>query len=82
MITTVAGNGIAGFSGDNGPAVDAQLNHPQGLGVDAAGNLYIADSDNLRVRKVSNGFITTIAGNGRCAYNTTGCPVTGDGVYP
>lgn len=81
-ITTVAGTGIAGFSGDNGPAVDAQLNHPQGLGVDAAGNLYIADSDNLRVRKVSNGIITTIAGNGVCGYRSTGCPPTSVGVYP
>ena len=82
VITTVAGTGIAGFSGDNGPATDAQLNSPQGIGLDAAGNLYIADTNNLRVRKVSNGIITTIAGNGRCAYMTTGCPVAGEGVYP
>jgi sugar lactone lactonase YvrE len=82
VITTVAGTEIAGFSGDNGPATDAQLNHPQGIGLDAAGNLYIADSNNLRVRKVSNGIITTIAGNGVCAYMTTGCPATGVGVYP
>jgi hypothetical protein len=82
VITTVAGTGIAGFNGDNGPATDAQLNHPNGIGVDAAGNLYIADSGNLRVRKVSNGIITTIAGNGVCGYRSTGCQATGDGVYP
>ena len=66
VITTVAGNGTAGFSGDNGPATSAQLNHPQGVAVDSAGNLYIADTANNRIRKVSNGVITTVAGNGTC----------------
>jgi uncharacterized protein (TIGR03437 family) len=64
VITTVAGNGSFGFSGDNGPATNAQLNFPEGVAVDSAGNLYIADSGNDRVRKVSNGVITTVAGNG------------------
>jgi trimeric autotransporter adhesin len=64
IITTYAGNGIQGFSGDNGPATGAQLYFPQGIGVDSAGNLYIADSFNFRIRKVSNGVITTFAGNG------------------
>ncbi len=64
VITTVAGNGIAGFSGDNGPATSAQLNYPMGVAVDSAGNLYIADVGNNRIRKVSNGVITTVAGNG------------------
>jgi uncharacterized repeat protein (TIGR01451 family) len=63
-LTLVAGNGSQGFSGDNGPATSASLNFPNGLAVDAAGNVYIADSSNNRVRKVSNGTITTIAGNG------------------
>ena len=64
VITTVAGNGTLGFSGDNGPATSAQLNIPVGVAVDPAGNLYIADSWNNRIRKVSNGVITTVAGNG------------------
>ena len=46
IITTVAGDGIAGFGGDGGPASQAQLNHPEGVAVDARGNLFIADTDN------------------------------------
>jgi hypothetical protein len=53
--TTVAGNGFLGFSGDGGPATSAALNFPAGVVVDAAGNLYIADSTNNRVRKVTPG---------------------------
>jgi uncharacterized protein (TIGR03437 family) len=64
MITTVAGNGNPGFSGDGGPAINASLYYPQGVAVDSAGNLYIADSSNNRIRKVSGGVITTVAGNG------------------
>ena len=64
VITTVAGTVTVGFSGDGGPAVVAQLSLPEGIAVDAAGNLYIADTLNERIRKVSNGFITTIAGGG------------------
>jgi sugar lactone lactonase YvrE len=63
-LVQVAGNLSAGFSGDNGPAIKAQLRHPTGVAVDAAGNLYIADSDNNRVRKVSGGVIATVAGGG------------------
>ena len=130
MITTVAGNGTKGFSGDNGPATSAQLSdpsgvavdsagnlyiadmqpaHPQGLewrdhhrggkrdgglqrrqrpghqrpvelspgvAVDSAGNLYIADYDNYRIRKVSNGVITTVAGNGTEGYSGDNGPAT------
>ena len=64
VITTVAGNGTKGFSGDNGPAVNARLNAPEGIGVDPAGILYIADFGNNRIRKVSSGVITTVAGGG------------------
>ncbi len=65
IITTVAGNGTRGFSGDGGAAVSAQLNGPFGVAVDAAGNLYIADTNNQVVRQVSpNGTISTVAGTG------------------
>jgi sugar lactone lactonase YvrE len=60
--TVVAGNGHAGFSGDGGPATAASLSSPNGVAVDSAGNLYIADSQNARIRKVSGGTITTVAG--------------------
>ena len=62
-ITTIAGTGEFGFGGDGGPATDARLALPNGMAVDGAGNLYIADSGNHRIRKVdSSGTITTIAG--------------------
>jgi trimeric autotransporter adhesin len=61
-IATVAGNGIAGYGGDTGPATAAQLNFPAGLAFDRAGALYIADSSNHRARKVSSGVITTVLG--------------------
>src|SRR5580704_5452041 len=62
ILTRVAGNGTNGFSGDNGPAVNAQLYGPSGLALDRAGNLYIADTINGRIRKVMNGIITTVPG--------------------
>jgi NHL repeat len=69
LITTVAGSGIAGFAGDGGPATNAQLNHPTGVVVDAAGGILIADQHNYRVRRVDpSGTITTIAGTGFSGY--------------
>jgi sugar lactone lactonase YvrE len=76
VITTVAGNGTPGFSGDNGPATSAQLNGPEGIAVDSAGNLYIGDSGNYRIRKVSGGVITTVAGNGTEGYSGDNGPAT------
>lgn len=64
-ITTIAGNGVKGFSGDGGPATSASLATPLGMAMDSFGNLYIADGDNNRVRRISpGGVITTVAGNG------------------
>jgi sugar lactone lactonase YvrE len=64
-ISTYAGTGLAGSSGDNGPAIAAQLNRPTGLALDAAGDLLIADEDNHRLRRIApSGTITTIAGSG------------------
>ena len=65
IISTVAGNGTAGFSGDGGAATSAEVNHPRGVVVDALGNIYIGDTDNSRIRKVApGGIISTVAGNG------------------
>ncbi|MCA1690954.1 MAG: hypothetical protein LC733_01680, partial [Actinobacteria bacterium] len=89
-ITTVAGNGTRGFSGDGGPAVDAQLDFgtsawepPGGLALDVAGTLFIFDAVSPRVRKVDvTGIITTVAGSGEKARTTTGVPATSTSVYP
>jgi uncharacterized protein (TIGR03437 family) len=77
IISTVAGNGIKGFSGDGGTATSATLREPEALAVDAAGNLYIADSTNQRIRKVSpSGIISTVAGTGTWAFSADGGPAT------
>ena len=78
IIMTVAGNGSAGFSGDGGPATSAELATPAAVALDAAGNLYIADHDNNRVRKVdaTTGTITTVAGNGTAGYSGDGGAAT------
>jgi uncharacterized protein (TIGR03437 family) len=68
VITTVAGNGTAGFSGDGGPATAASLNYPDGIAVDSAGNLYIADGGNNRIRKVTGQTISTLAGNSTAGF--------------
>ena len=73
IITTIAGNGTAAFSGDGGFATNAALNQPTGIAIDASGNLYLSVEPDKRVRKVAtNGIITTVAGNG-------GSGSTGDG---
>ncbi|TAK62615.1 MAG: hypothetical protein EPO22_07345, partial [Dehalococcoidia bacterium] len=78
IITTVAGTGVAGYSGDGGPATAAKLNYPVGLAIDGAGNVYIADKNNHVVREVraSDGAIVTVAGNGTSAYGGDGGPAT------
>ncbi|TXS44271.1 RICIN domain-containing protein [Streptomyces sp. t39] len=76
-ISTVAGTGTAGYKGDNGPAVSAQLKTPRGITVDSAGDLYVADSENHRVRKITaDGKITTIAGSGTAGFGGDGGPAT------
>jgi uncharacterized protein (TIGR03437 family) len=68
-ISTIAGNGKSGYSGDGQPATSAQLNKPEAVAVDAGGGIYISDYFNNRVREVVNGVITTVAGNGLCCYS-------------
>src|SRR5262249_48624125 len=80
-ITTIAGNGSSGYSGDGGLATDAQLgsqlNYPVALAADSSGNLYIADGDNNMIRMVSkDGIITTAAGTGAAGYSGDGGPAT------
>ena len=75
-IRVVAGNGLRGFSGDDGPATSASLNRPLGVAVDAQGDLYIGDTENHRIRKVSRGIISTYAGNGNAAFGGDGGPAT------
>jgi uncharacterized repeat protein (TIGR03803 family) len=77
IITTVAGNWTYGYSGDGDPATAAALNGPRGVAVDTAGNLFIADMLNNRIRKVdANGIITTVAGNGTGSYAGDGGAAT------
>ena len=94
-LTTFAGTGDVGFAGDNGPANKAVLNNPVGLAIDAAGNIYIADANEFRIRVVSpTGIISTVAGSGHFGYVgdggsalsaylnfATGVAVNGSGIY-
>jgi len=75
-ISTYAGNGTAGFSGDSGAPTSAQLSSPLGLAIDSSGNLYIVDSVNQRVRKISGGNIMTVAGNGTAGFSGDGKAAT------
>jgi trimeric autotransporter adhesin len=77
VISTVAGTGVEGFSGDEGPAISALLDSPSYVALDNAGNLYVTDSGNNRVRRISpSGIITTVAGNGTRGYSGDGGPAT------
>lgn len=84
IITTIAGTGVAGFNGDDRPAITAQLATPAGLAIDAAGRLYIADLGNHRVRRVdADGIIRTVAGNGARDFSGDGGPAAAASLaYP
>jgi gliding motility-associated-like protein len=83
IINTIAGTGAAGYSGNGGPALQAQMNKPSGITLDAAGNLYIADSYNQMIHRVDavTGVITTIAGNGNQGYSGDGGPALNASFY-
>src|ERR1700751_247233 len=74
IISTIAGNGTGGYSGDGTLATSAEINNPFGVAVDPSGNIFIADKNNNRIRKIdaNTGIITTVAGTGSAGY-------TGDG---
>jgi hypothetical protein len=73
IITTIAGTGVPGYSGDGGPATAAQFNQPQSIAVDISGNIYIGEEDNLVVRKIdASGIITTFAGNNIAGFSGDG----------
>ncbi len=82
IITTIAGNGMVGFGGDGGLAINAKFNDPEGIAVDQAGNLFVADYWNFRIRKINtSGVITTIAGTGVGGYEGDGGQATAANVY-
>src|SRR5438270_4775598 len=76
VITTIAGNGEAGYARDGGPAVRASLNEPYGIAIDRAGDIFVADRLNRRVRRIdaASGIITTLTGTGEAAYSGDGGP--------
>ncbi|MEO6323410.1 MAG: hypothetical protein ABIT01_08340 [Thermoanaerobaculia bacterium] len=77
VISTIAGTGTAGFSGDGGPATEAQLNSPFGIGVDAAGSIFVADRFNQRIRRITaSGVISTVVGTGTAGFSGDGGPAT------
>lgn len=83
IITTIAGVGTPGYSGDLGPATSAQLNYPWDIALDSNGNIYIADLQNHRIRKVdkNTGIISTVAGTGYGGYNGDGQPANAASLY-
>jgi trimeric autotransporter adhesin len=81
IVANVAGNGAAGYTGDNGTATSAQLNNPNGLALDRTGALYIADTGNNVIRRVSGGIISTVAGTGIAGKTGDSGPATDANLY-
>jgi len=82
IISTIAGNGTQGYSGDGGPAIAAEFQYAYGVAVDASGNIYVADYDNNRIRMVNtSGIINTVAGNGTKGYSGDGKQATAAEIY-
>lgn len=81
IVTTVAGTGTEGFTGDGGPATSARIGYVYGLKVDVDGNLYFSDASNQRIRRVGvNGIIVTVAGNGGSGFSGDGGPAIAAGL--
>lgn len=78
VITTIGGTGVAGYSGDGGPAIEARFDTPHGIAADPAGNVYVADPPNQRIRRIdaATGIVTTVAGNGTSGFSGDGGPAT------
>ena len=83
MISTIAGTGTAGYSGDGGQATSAAIKYPHGIALDSSGNVYFSDNSNYRVRKIttSTGIISTYAGTGSTIYSGDGDQATAAGLY-
>lgn len=81
IITTVAGDGTCGYGGDGGAATSAKLNWPEDVAADGAGNVYVVDYGNCRIRRVAGGDITTFAGNGTCAHSGDGGLATSASLF-
>jgi hypothetical protein len=81
IISTFAGNGSCGYSGNGGPAIGAQLYYPFGIFIDPQNNVYIADTYNCVVRKVTGGIITTFAGGAGCSFSGDGGPANDAALY-
>src|SRR5665213_2174444 len=82
IISTVAGTGTQGYSGDGGQATNAELNYPTGIAFDAVGNLYFSDQGNNRIRMVNTaGIISIVAGNGTQGYSGDGVQATNAELY-
>jgi sugar lactone lactonase YvrE len=82
LINSIAGNGVGGYNGEGSPATAKELNNPFGVAVDAAGNVYVAEINNNRVRKITpGGVISTFAGNGTATYGSDGIAATASSLF-